>query len=214
MQAFELAEAIRESKLPNANKMELFLDAVGRGNPEHRYVAMLQIRRLDEARYTKLLLETLEQTPDDVEGEYWKCPEARYTRLAVRTNDDQIWRSLEKAAKHAKIGFRMELLNHVWYAHDDEEDDNDRRRARCLNLLGAFLDDAAVRDTTIDAKKFNGPCAGFMYEPRLAVRDFVAMEMAGLLEIPVELKPRRTEEEWETIRTKVRQMWKREQERE
>src|SRR5262249_18457368 len=83
MQAFEIAEAIRDSKLPKEEKIGLFLHAIGRPNPQHRFVAICQLKDLDKPRYLKLVRETLNDMPKDVEGEYWLCPEAKYASLAA-----------------------------------------------------------------------------------------------------------------------------------
>jgi hypothetical protein len=72
-----------------------------------------------------------------------------------------------------------------------------------LRLLGAFLDDATLRDAA-SSEKYEGPCAGFVYD-KLEVRNFVAMELAVLLGVEVELKPRRAASEWTTIRGQIRE---------
>jgi hypothetical protein len=78
-----------------------------------------------------------------------------------------------------------------------------RWRRERLKLLGSFLDDATVRDQAT-SKQYEGPCAGFIYD-RIEVRDFVALELASLLGIKVELKLDRTPEEWAKLRTQVRE---------
>jgi hypothetical protein len=137
-----------------------------------------------------------------VPGDYWACPESLIARLAVASDEPRVWAALEKAARRASLGLRMELLSRFGNPREI------RRRAERLRLLAAFLDDAEVRDPKSDAR-FSGPGAGFPYG-RIAVRDFVANVLAELLGVEVELKPDRTEAEWAEVRGKVRDALQRE----
>jgi hypothetical protein len=199
--SWSLAEAVTRSKLPAGEKLDLFERAAGHKDNRHRLPAFWAIKELDQKRFDVLLLATIKAFPEDVPGEYWTCPEANIAQLAAQSDDPQVWQALEKAAKRAAVGFRMELLNHFADRRDK------RHRAERLRLLVAFLDDATSRDLA-SSKKYQGPCAGFTYQ-RLEVRDFVAMELAALLGIEVELKPDRTSAEWAEVRAKVRASAKR-----
>ena len=117
-------------------------------------------------------------------------------QLVIDTDDPRVWDLLAKVAKRSAVGLRMELLNHFVRWNETGH------RPERLRLLAAFLDDTASRDTE-SSKKYDGPCAGFHYR-KLSVQNFVADELASLLNIEVELKPDRTAEEWAKIRDQVR----------
>jgi hypothetical protein len=192
-----LAEAVTRSKLPANEKLDLLLRAAGHKDNRHRLPALRAIKELDQKRFDALLLATIKAFPDDVPGRYWTCPEPYIAQLAVESDEPQVWQALEKAAKRAVVGFRMQLLGQFADPRDR------RRRPERLRLLAGFLDDDASRDTE-SSEKYDGLGAGFTYQ-RLAVRDFVAMELAQLLGIEVERNPDRTPAEWAGIRRKVRE---------
>jgi hypothetical protein len=83
-------------------------------------------------------------------------------------------------------------------------------RAR-LEFLTAFLDDAALRDAGSETGKFGGPYAGWNFT-RLEVRDFAALIIHSLLELPIERPKGRfdhdavplTPADWERFRSEVR----------
>jgi hypothetical protein len=195
--SWPLAEAVRRSKLPAKEQLTLFLYAAEHKDNQHRLVAFWGIKELDQKRFDALVLAAIQGLPKDVAGPYWTCPEARFAQLAAESDEPQVWPALEKAARRAAVGLRMELLNHFADARDK------RHWSERLRLLAAFLDDATSRDSG-SSKKYEGPCAGFMYH-KVEVRDFVAMELADLLGIEVELNPKRTPAEWARIRRQVRE---------
>jgi hypothetical protein len=121
------------------------------------------------------------------------CPEAHLAALAVESDDPRVWTTLEKVAKRSPVGLRMEVLSLFG---------NPRHRSERLRLLASFLDDAQIRDTASDSR-FDGPNAGDSYD-RIEVRNFVALQLASLLGIKVELKPDPTPGEWATVRETVR----------
>jgi hypothetical protein len=198
----ELAEVLARSPVPAKDKLDLFLSAARHKDATHRLPAFHALKNLDKKKFDALLLATIEGFPTDVKGEYWICPEAYIAGLAVESDDARVWAALEKVAQRSSLGLRMELLNHFGDSRDT------RRRPERLRLLAAFLDDAEVRDTKSDAR-FGGPGAGFPYD-RIEVRDFVAVELAGLLGVEVELKLERSAAEWAEVRNKVREVLKRE----
>jgi hypothetical protein len=195
--SWPLAEAVTRSKLPAKEKLGLVLYAAGHKDNRHRLPAFRALKELDQKQFDALLLATIKALPDDVPGPYWTCPESYIARLANESDEPQVWQALGEVAKRAAVGFRMQLLNHFADPRDK------RHRPERLRLLAGFLDDDAARDRE-SSKKYDGPCAGFHYH-RLAVRDFVAMELADLLGIEVELNPDRTPDEWAGIRHKVRE---------
>jgi hypothetical protein len=197
LESWPFIEALGRTKLSAREKLDLFLYATGNKDMRHRLPALYAIKELDQKQFDALVLAALKALPDDVAGPYWTCREAHLAQLAAQCDDPQVWPALEKAAKRAAVGLRMELLNHMAYPPDAPH------RSERLRLLSAFLDDEAARDRE-SSKKYEGPCAGFTYR-RLSVRDFVAMELADALGIEVELNPERTPEEWAEIRGKVRE---------
>jgi hypothetical protein len=127
----------------------------------------------------------------------------RIAHLATACDEPQVWQALEKVAKRAAVGFRMELLSHFADPRDK------RHRPERLRLLARFLEDDTSREIG-SSKKYEDPSlvahgiyAGAPYR-KLDVRDFVAMELADLLGIEVELNPERTAAEWAELRGKVR----------
>ncbi len=197
LDSWSLAETVTRSKLPAKEKLGLFLYAAGHKDNRHRLPALRAIKELDQKRFDALLLATIKAFSDDVPGRYWTCPEAYIAQLVNESDELQVWQTLEKAAKRAAVGFRMQLLGQFANPRDR------RHWPERLRLLAGFLDDDASRDTE-SSEKYDGPGAGFTYQ-RLAVRDFVAMELAQLLEIEVERNPDPTLAEWAGIRRKIRE---------
>jgi hypothetical protein len=157
----------------------------------------------------KTVLKTLANMPKDIEGDYWTCLEGDCARLAARSDDAQMWEALEKATRQARVGLRMQLLENVGRTALEERPE--RERARRLAFLATFLDDAEVRDSTSDPKKYLGIFAGYAYKPHLEVRNLVALKMAEFFKTEVEKNPSRTDEEWAQLRNRVREVWGREE---
>jgi hypothetical protein len=197
-----LADAFLRCKLPNKDKLDAFLHAAKHKDNQHRLPAFHAIKDLDKKEFTSLLITTIEGFPKDVPGAYWLCPEAHIAGLAIESEDPRVWQILEKVAKRSALGLRMELLNHF----SDPKDD--RHRPERIRLLASFLDDAALRDEDSD-KRFEGPGAGFPYH-KIEVRDFVALQIAYMLRIEVELNLERTPEQWAKIRSQVQETMKQE----
>jgi hypothetical protein len=202
LDSWSLAKALAGGAIPAKDKLELFVAGAEHKDYAHRLPALREIKKLDQKRFDAILLATIESFPKDVSGEYWLCREGPIAGLAVESDDPKVWPTLEKVAKRSSLGLRMELLNHFGDSREL------RHRAERLRLLSAFLDDAEVRDVKAD-KRYHGPGGGFPYD-RIEVRDFVALELASLLEIEVELKLDRTSEEWAKVREKVREALKQE----
>jgi hypothetical protein len=201
MESWSLSEALGKSSLPCGEKVELFLRASRHKNLEHRRAALWELKGLDQKVFVERLVETLESLPTKPEGPYWKCREATFARLVVQTADPRAWRALERAAKRADVGLRMEMLEGVG------GDAKDPQRKERLAFLAAFLDDATIRDPRSDAKMFEGPHAASQY-PRLEIRDYAALEIATLLKLPEKSRPEWKPEEWAALRAKVRESLK------
>jgi hypothetical protein len=197
-----LAGAVLQCKLPDKDKLALFLYAARQKDYKHSLPAFYAISQLDKKQFNVLLLAAIEGLPNDVPGEYWKCPEAALAKLAIESDDPRVWQTLERVAKRSAIGLRMELLNEF----SDPKDW--RQRAERLRLLSAFLDDAVLRDNA-SSEKFDGPGAGHPYD-KISVRDFAALEIARIVSIDVETNLERTPEEWAKIRSQVQEALKHE----
>jgi hypothetical protein len=197
-----LADAVLRCKLTDKEKLDLFLHGAKHQDNSHRLPAVRLIRQLDKKKFTSLLLANIESFPKDVPGPYWKCREAFFAKLAMESDDPRVWPTLERVARRSALGLRMELLNHF----SDPKDN--RHRLDRLRLLSGFMDDATMRNRSSDAK-FDGPSAGFLYD-KIEVRDFVALEIAAMLGIEIELNLERTPEEWAKIRLQVEEAVKRE----
>jgi hypothetical protein len=202
LDSWTLVDAVLQMKLSDKEKLDLFLHAAKHKDTNHVLPALRAIKQLDKKQFNSLLLATIEGFPNDVPGPYWKCREAFIAGLAIESDDARMWQALEKVARRSALGLRMELLNHF----GDPEDKRQRRER--LQLLASFLGDAALRDKHSNAK-FSGPGAGFPYD-KIEVRDFVALQIARLLGIEIELKLDRTPEEWAKIRRQAQEGLERE----
>lgn len=197
-----LADAVLQCRLSAREKLALFTAAAKHKDISHRLPALHAPKALDAALFNSLLLAEIEALPEDVPGTYWTCPEVYMARLALEASDPQVWPTLERVAKRSVVGLRMELL-----AKFSNSGDTPHRRER-FRLLESFWDDTELRDRE-SSPKFEGPCASFSYR-RIEVRDFVALHIANMLKIPIELKLDRTPDEWADIRSRVQETLKRE----
>jgi hypothetical protein len=204
IQAWSLAKAVAKSTLPMRDKLELLRYGAARKSLMHRREALYQLLDLDRPTFVRVVGETLQALPRDVEDSYWGSPEASFARLVALADEPSLWKTLQEAARRSCVGLRMELLNRL---HVDKETPS--FRIRRLRLLAAFLDDETVRDREADTKRYHGPCAGFCYHV-ISVRNCAAEMMAHDLGVAVPLKPTRTEAEWRTIRHAVRRALERE----
>lgn len=197
----DLAQAIMKCALPKKEKIELFSLAAGNKRYHHRCASLYYLSELDNRQFSKLLLATIEGLPKDVDEEYWSCAEVRAANLIVYTDDPQVWRALEKSAKRAEVGLRMQLIN-----LRDHRDLSLPARKPALRFLGGFLDDSSVRDITSNKDKFI-LCAGSEYE-KIEVRNFAALQIALIAGTRVPENPQRTAQEWARVREKAKEILK------
>jgi hypothetical protein len=149
------------------------------------------------------LLATLEALPPTPAEPYWKCPEAAFTHLVLATDDPRAWAMLEKVAKRSDVGLRMEFMNPMDYTHSEG-----RQRQQRLEFLATFLEDVEAPNVKANPEMFSGSYTGSIFT-RLTVQDLAAMKMASVLEMPDHPDRNWTPEEWERLRTKVKQALKR-----
>lgn len=203
LQSWTVAKAIGESSLPAEKKLELFLYASRHKNLLHRRSGLDGLQKLDPQKFMQVLLATLESLPKSPKEPYWRCPEAAYVHLVMLTDDARAWQMLEKVAKQSDVGLRMEFMNPMNYTYV-----GDKQRKQRLAFLAAFLDDAEAPNVKANPKMFDGPHAGFTFD-RLEVRDLAAMKIASILGMPDQPDKKWTPQQWEKLRTKVKEAMKR-----
>ena len=69
--------------------------------------------------------------------------------------------------------------------------------------LEAFLEDKTVRDPSVKASRYDGPCAAFTFG-KIEVRNFVAMKIASLLDYDDRPTEFWKKAQWKALREKVR----------
>jgi hypothetical protein len=203
VQSWPVADAVAKSSLSAEKKRALFLYAAKHANLEHRRFGLSKLQELDPKEFMTILLTTLDALPKIPTEPYWKCPEGAYAHLVLATDDTRVWKMLEKVAKRSDPGLRMEFMNVMNYSYLGS-----RLRQQRLEFLAAFLDDAEAPDVKANPQMFSGPHAGFTFA-RLTVRDLAAMEIASILAMPDDPDRDWTPEQWEKLRTKVKQALKR-----
>jgi hypothetical protein len=202
MYIWPLTKAIGKSTLPREEKLELILLAAISKDLENRHAAFWELKDLDHACFVRLLVETLDALPPTPKEPYWKCREATFATLVLETIDIRAWKALERAARRADAGLRMELLAPL--AYNDVPKKQHRLR---LALLASFLDDITIRDAAKNPAMYRGPYAKANF-PILEVRNFAAWDIMLILGKDVEPKPDWTDDEWARIRVQCRQALK------
>jgi hypothetical protein len=195
----DLAQAIAESALPPARKLELLLHVVRGTNIRHRVSALGALKDLDAHMFAQLLVQSLEALPQKAKGPYWSRPEISHAYLVAETADPRPWRALLNVARRSPVEVRLEILNGVGGSPGDNKQHGER-----LHFLAAFLDDTAVRERAFNPNSLDGPRAAPEFE-RMAVRDLAAIEIAYILELPAEPTPEWSAEQWTKLRAEVRQ---------
>ncbi len=199
VQPWALADVLAQSRLPLETRIRLLSEFAQRGSLMQKRCILQRLAEIDDEVCSALLLPILKTLSKDVVGPYWTCPEASFTHVVNRIEDDNVWREYLRTAKRSAVGLRMEMMKSIDYCRTNE--DNRQRR---LAFLAAFLDDKAVRRMTDTVGKFDGPCSGFTI-PRLAVRDLAAMKLVSLLDIEEFPDEFWTDVQWEGLRQKVRE---------
>src|SRR5262249_13925574 len=104
--------AVIRSKLPATEKLGLLQYAAGNEDNRHRLPAFWALKELDQKQFDALLLATIMAFPHDVVvGPYCACPEPHIAKLANESDEPQVWQALEKTARRAAVGLRLELLH-------------------------------------------------------------------------------------------------------
>jgi hypothetical protein len=203
VQSWPLAKAVAESSLPAEKKREVFLNAAEHPKLEHRRWGLDNIQKSDPEKFMSILLATLEALPRTPTEPYWRCAEKFFAAVVLATEDPKAWKMLTKVADRSDVGLRMEIMSSMGDGRV-----KGRQRELRLKFLASYLDDAEVRDVKAKPELFSGPYAAFGIA-RLSVRDFAAMRIASLLGMPEKPDEDWTPEQWEELRTRVKQALKR-----
>lgn len=201
-----LVDAIQESTLKEEEKIQLLLGMTRKGGLASRRAAIhgiVKIRPKDAIAPTLAVLRTL---PKDVSGPYWTSDVSSISHLVLALDDDAVWQTFFRKAQQAAVGLRLEWMNPFNYSYV-----GDRVKSRRLAFLAGFLDDNTLRDDSVNAKKYDGPCAAFTFR-KITVRNFAAMQMASILDIDRLNSPDSTwtEAQWQNLHAKVRTQLQRE----
>ncbi|HYV38952.1 MAG TPA: hypothetical protein VE988_24925 [Gemmataceae bacterium] len=198
IESWPMAEQVNKSKLSADEKRKVFLYAANHADLKHRRFGLEYLESYEPKEFIRILLGTLEDFPVTPNSKsYWIAPEVGFVHVVLKTDNPKVWATLEKVAKRADVGFRMELMNQF-----NQFNVNDKNRQRCLNYLAAFLDDKEGPDRKANPKMFDGPHAGFTFE-RLSVQDLAAWQIARILKMPERPDREWTAEQWEKLRAKV-----------
>ncbi len=198
-----LPHVISVSTLPNKEKLTLLTDAAKNPEALQRCAALTVLRRVDKHEFDELLPAAIEALPIDVEPWEGGGPaEMHLANFALSSNEPKVWAALEKAARKARVGFRVMILQQQLSFRDEMHNKPDR-----LKFLAKFMDDSSLYDREENKERFP------FFEPdayeKLEVRNFVALRLTDMLGMKVETNPKRTPEEWAKLRAKVREELKR-----
>ncbi len=193
-----LVAALAAADLPKETRVRVLTEFARRGPLAHRRWYFQTLATLDGPACAAVVVPELERLPADAAGPYWTCPEAGFTHVVMQLEDAAAWRAYLRAARRGSVGLRMEMMGPMNYSYI-----GDKNLARRLAFLAAFLDDKEVRDMTSAPERFDGPCAGFTI-PRIAVRDYVAMQAASVLGFDDTPDEFWEAGQWDRLREKVR----------
>jgi hypothetical protein len=202
-----LLAAIHDSSFPRTEKIALFVLGATCHTLEHRLSALQHLRDLDTERFVTLLVATLDNLPEAPATQiFFACPESRLAYFVYSSDDPRVWQALERAARRADPGLRMEMLANL----GPEPVRCAVPRRRCLAFLGSFLEDATLRDTTMNPGMYPYRYAGYGFS-RLEIRNFAALRIAAVMGKPVvEARSDWTAEQWAQLRASMREIVKRE----
>ena len=199
VQSWSLTEAIGRSALPREEKIALLLRGAAHASLSHQRPAISALRKLDPAAADAALLEVIAKLPIKTSTEVWTSDASGVANLVMESDAPAVWAALLAAAKKAHVSLRLEWMNPMNYDYV-----KDRQRDQRLHFLAQFLDDETVRVLKENSKLYGGPCAAFTF-PRISVRDFAAMQIASILELPEDPKPDWSPHQWAALRTKVKE---------
>lgn len=201
-----LASAILGSTLTEDAKIDLLLGMAQKGSLSSRQVAIRALTKIQHHAAIAPACALVRTLPKDASGPYWTSDVASVSHLVMAVDDDEVWQTFFQATKKAAVGLRLEWMNPFDYSYV-----GDRLKQRRIAFLAGFLHDTTLRDDSVNAKKYDGPCAAFTF-PKITVRNFAAMQIASILDIDRLNSPDATwtDAQWETLQSKVQKRLKQE----
>jgi hypothetical protein len=196
MESHSIVMAIESSKLPPNEKTRLLVIGASHNNLQHRSSSLRALKQFDRQQFSAILIKTLDGFSGKPTEAYWSCPEVAMTSLVFEADDEGVWHALERLAKKADVGLRLEILRHCGYSKSES--------ARRLEFLAVFIADKEVRDKATNAKLFHGPYA-FSHFPKVEVRNGAASLIGGILEIKNQPNEKWQAKDWEDFREQVRE---------
>jgi len=189
---------IQSDTLSREEKVELLRAGIATNHWAHRNSALSHLRDLNPAIADAHLIELLKKAPNTPDDEYWVDQDANLGRFVSQSPDLEVWRALHALIDRADLGMRMQLIEHLFPAHDASAE-----------ILRSFHDiyvrfhaDEAIRDVST-SEKFFGPGAGFPHD-RIAMRDFIHKHWARWLKLELNSPDEgATPDEWKAYRDAV-----------
>jgi len=197
LQPSTLAEAIAGARLPKEERVKLLIEFLSKDSIEHNRCVLQVLAELDAKKCAELVGPIIDELPTRPSQALWICPEAHYTHVVMRLEDDAVWKKYLEHTRKCETALRMEIMNPFNYSYI-----KDKNRQRRLAFLAAFLDDDALRQTNQ-----TGPYAAFKI-PKMTVRDFVAMQVASILDLKDRPDEFWSAEQWTQLRETVKKALK------
>jgi hypothetical protein len=151
--------------------------------------------KLDRQQFAEILIKTLDGFSGKPTERYWTCPESALAYLVVEADNEGAWQALERLAKKADVGLRMEILSNCEYSKSQS--------TRRLEFLAAFLADKEDRDAAANVKLFQVPYA-FHGFPKLEVRNGAACVIGRILDFKNPPNAKWQAKDWAEFREQVR----------
>jgi hypothetical protein len=202
-----MPHVISISTMPEREKLALLVSGAKHPESVQRCAALSVLRDFAKPQFGALLPAAIEALPTDVEPWEGGGPvELGLVNFALESREAKVWAAVEKVARRAKVGFRMLILERQLWFREEMHNKSER-----LAFLANFLTDATVYDREENKQRFP------FFEPsvyeKIEVRNFAALKIAEMLDIKIEVNPRRTPEEWTKVREQMREALKREHEK-
>ena len=179
----EIAQALADSPFPKETRVRALADAAGQATGENRRSLLQILADLDARKAAELMLPLLKKLPDDSDDSA-----ANLRSVVMELADDDVWHEFQRAAQHASIGVRLEMISPGCSCGIPE-----RNRGRAIAFFASFLDDAGVRIASASC------CAGLS-----EVGNAAARELAYLFDLDDKPQDSWTDKEWHAFREKVR----------
>jgi hypothetical protein len=179
---------------------DVLAEGAAHANLARQVEALEALSMIDGKRFETALIAALAGVSPKPTGPYTNSEHVALARLCRRSERAEVWEALRRAAASVDVGLRMEVLDEMGRGQQVSYE----VWKRSVNLLAAFLDDTAVRDTAADPEKYRG-CAG-AWLSKLEVRNWAAFQLATLLGIDVSRFQGRgaiAEEQWAALRKEV-----------